>query len=159
MTEIKPTDLVKGVRYWIVHRRGLLESDVGVFDVLLGDPPNVNARFLNVQGRVLHADGSWRRKLAPASAYRVNEWSFHEPGARRELLSLQALGRQKPTLPNYAVTSIGRYLTSDKESADQFKTHDDKNILNGVSQPRGGGRKTRTRKTKRRHRKTRRSRK
>ena len=148
MEEIKPTDLKKGITYRIVHRRGGLASDVGVFDVLLGTSPNVNARFLNVRGINFRS---------PSTAYRVNEWSFHEPGALREVLSLQALGRQKPTLPNSAVDLIGHYLTSDTRSAKQFKTDDDKNTPNGVSQRRLGGRR---RKTKRRHqRKTRRSRK
>ena len=148
MAEIDATKLVKGITYRIDHRKGVLASDVGVFDVLLGTSPNVNARFLNVRGINFRS---------PSTAYRVDQWSFHETGALREVRSLQALGRQKPTLPNPAVDLIGHYLTSDTRSAKQFKTDDDKNTPNGVSQRRLGGRKTK--KSKRRHRKTRRSRK
>lgn len=72
MTEIPADKLEKGVRYRIDHRRGLLASDVGVFEVLLGTPPNVNARFTNVRG-----PNNFR---SPSLAYRVDEWTFRKSG-------------------------------------------------------------------------------
>ena len=72
MAHIPATELEKGIRYRIDHRRNLLPGRVGVFDVLLGTPPNVNARFKNVRG-----PNNFR---SPSSAYRVDEWTFRKSG-------------------------------------------------------------------------------
>lgn len=72
MADIPADKLEKGVTYRIDHRRNLLPGRVGVFDVLLGTPPNVSARFSNVRG-----PAGFR---SPSSPYRVDEWTFRKSG-------------------------------------------------------------------------------
>ena len=72
MADIPADKLEKGVRYRIDHRWNPRLRRVGVFDVLLETPPNVNARFLNVRGPAGF--------ISPSSAYRVNQWTFRKSG-------------------------------------------------------------------------------
>ena len=129
MTEIPADKLEKGVRYRIDHRRGLLASDVGVFEVLLGTPPNVNARFTNVRG-----PNNFR---SPSLAYRVDEWTFRKSG--------QTIAAEK------GAEAIG--LPPDGDPNDYDHALPDE-LEREVKKYLGGRR--RTRKSKRRSRKTRR---
>ena len=132
MADIPPTELKKGIRYRIDHRRGLLASDVGVFDVLLGTPPNVNARFKNVRG-----PNNFR---SPSSAYRVDEWTFRKSG--------QTLATEK------VAVAIGLPLGADvvPEEHDHALPHELEDLVKKYG---GKGRRTRksrrTRKTRRRY--------
>jgi hypothetical protein len=130
MTEIPADKLEKGVRYRIDHRRGLLASDVGVFEVLLGTPPNVNARFTNVRG-----PNNFR---SPSLAYRVDEWTFRKSG--------QTIAAEK------GAEAIG--LPPDGDPNDYDHALPDE--LEREVKKYLGGRRRKTRKSKRRSRKTRR---
>lgn len=130
MTEIPADKLEKGVRYRIDHRRGLLASDVGVFEVLLGTPPNVNARFTNVRG-----PNNFR---SPSLAYRVDEWTFRKSG--------QTLATEK------VAVAIG--LPPDGDPNDYDHALPDE--LEREVKKYLGGRRRKTRKSKRRSHKTRR---
>ena len=67
--EIKPTNLVKGITYRIVHRNGKIKERFGVFDVLLlGTTENENASFTNIHGENVRS--------FPLAAYRTDEWKF-----------------------------------------------------------------------------------
>jgi hypothetical protein len=144
-----PADkLIVGHRYAIIHSLGQYPTETGTFQNLLIAPDRVHANFdhLNTE-----------RNPVTKSAYREGEWTFHEIGhTLREVRALQSVGRQRPKLTNTAITEIGKFLTEKEDLSGQFKDEDDKNKANGVSQARGGRRRSRR---SLRSRKTRRSRK
>lgn len=102
--EIDTEDLVRGRRYRIQHRAGLLPPRTGKFLDIVQSPGRVHARYHHVQGP------GRRDQHVSTSAYWDGEWSFHESGESTAMRKATQSGKLYNAIPNNVLHNLRQFV-------------------------------------------------